>query len=81
MLAFKKGDKVRIKKGAEISQMYYGKKTAKRSYVVVLHDFDPEFRQTDYYGEQRHREAEVVWAGTGGYWCRTAAANVELVNG
>jgi hypothetical protein len=63
----KKGDRVRIKRGAKITGTFPGrKKVAGKSYVVEVFAVDP------------HRRT-VTWPGYGGYWHTTSFDNVALV--
>jgi hypothetical protein len=57
----RRGDRVRIPKGARITTTHpAGDRIAKRSQVVRVAQVFPAYPG---------RPAEVSWAGTGGYWC------------
>lgn len=62
----KRGDRVRIRKGAYIKTTHPGgHRIAGRAYVVTLsHDSFPAHYETVAPGE-----IVVSWAGAGGYWC------------
>ena len=74
---FKKGQRVRIKKGARCSSTHprhVGVIESKRATVVVLHSVD---ERTELYGEVR--PAMVHWAGSGGYWKWCPAEDAEPI--
>jgi len=63
----KKGDRVRVKRGARITGTFPGRrKVAGKSYVVEVFAVD-EHRRT------------VTWPGAGGYWHTTSFDNVIIV--
>lgn len=63
----KKGDRVRVKRGAKITGPFPGgEKTAGKSYVVEVFAVDKINRL-------------VTWPGYGGYWHFTSFDNVTLV--
>ena len=76
----KRGDRVRIRKGAQIYSLYPGwpkeGKPAGRTFAVTLH-----FTEKGYSGAGRDGEVvvepRVEWAGRGGYWTWTHPDNAE----
>ena len=80
---YKRGDKVRIKKGAHIFSMHPKKSRYQAGTTHTVTVFDMH-KGTVYPGTRRSNEIilhqpRVMWAGTGGYWCETGVENVELV--
>lgn len=78
----KKGVTVRVPKGTQIHSMKDGHREVKRATTVVLHDVSPP--TPSYYDSYRGefsppKPPEVLWAGSGGYWCRASAQDVEEV--
>jgi hypothetical protein len=70
------GTVVRIKKGTALWSTNPSKHKfmAGRTYVVTIHDSYPA------YGDNTEmRFAEVLWAGTGGYWTYAKLDDVEVV--
>lgn len=88
-LDIKRGDKVRIKKGAVILSMNPkhnrdNPKIAKKDYEVVIHDVNEGWIGTHWHPHKRdsvevHREQSICWPGEGGYWCYLDTAMVEKV--
>ena len=68
LLPYKKGDRVRIKKGAIVhstsSEIPREGKFAARDRVVTLHNVDHGYDSDDHHS----REPNVEWVGSGGYW-------------
>ena len=81
-IPFKKGQKVRVKKGAVIQSTHPQKRTYKAgtSHTVELHLVCAGYVHT-HHGLPEMFDPMVEWAGTGGYWCWTHPNNVELVDG
>lgn len=70
------GTVVRIKKGTALWSTNPNKRkfTAGRTYTIAIHDSYPG------YGDASEiRFAEVLWAGTGGYWTYAKLDDVEVV--
>jgi hypothetical protein len=82
VVPFKRGSKVRLKKGALIngtsSKIPREGITSTRVQALTLHDVDDGYVDR-HSGEPRVQNARVTWAGTGGYWRWTDANNIELV--
>lgn len=90
---FTKGQKVRIRAGAKIRSLHPsrgGMIVITRARVVTLHDVyrgrcDAEgFHRTRASSNEEAlqasvRQPEVVWAGTGGYWCHADLNDVEAI--
>lgn len=82
----KKGDQVKIKKGTVIFTTHprfnrENPKIAGRDYVVEAHDVYEGYIASGWHSHKRHeavRNQQVVWAGTGGYWCWVDSKDVEL---
>lgn len=71
-MSFQRGDRVRILKGTRIHSMRCGWYECKRTYVVTVHSYSE-----GYECEGQEHPAEIIWPGTGGYWCRVDASEVE----
>ena len=70
---FRKGDKVRIRKGAPVRTFGKGgDRIQGRTMVVTVN-------HVRRWGGHRNYENEVVWAGRGGYWTSTTFDHAELV--
>ena len=75
---FKKGDVVRVKKGARIySTKKSNSKNAGRNYPVTLAYVHPGY--VSHWRDVSVEQPKVEWAGAGGYWCWTDPSNVQLV--
>lgn len=89
LLPYKKGDRVRVKAGAEISTTLPNpdKKrfTLTKSRVVTIHSFDCGMSECKYDSNGREYfvpldDPGICWVGTGGYWHHAKLTDVELVN-
>lgn len=70
-----RGERVRIKEGAEIhSTSKRLCRTNRRTYSVVVHDTHKGYIEPD----GKIRQPTLHWVGTNGYWCWTDLQNVEL---
>lgn len=82
---FRKGVKVRIRKGAHIKNLSKGDYVAGRSYVVTIHDLYRGWaagHDAELFGHTMGkpvRMPELVWPGTGGYWSYVSPNDVEVV--
>lgn len=83
----KRGDRVMIRKGAVIRTTHPrwnrdNPKVAGRDYAVEVHDVYEGYIQSNWHSHRRDeavRNQQVVWAGTGGYWCWVDSKDVELI--
>lgn len=82
-MTISRGTVVRIKKGAEIWSTHPNPKRrhyfAPRAYKVKVFDYDPERTWKDWEEVEHKTEATIHWAGTGGYWHRVKASDVDNI--
>lgn len=72
----KKGQKIRVKKGAAIGSTYPKlRRIATRSFTVVVHHI------IEYSVKHHNRPSEITWAGSGGYWCWVSSQDCEVLDG
>lgn len=78
-MAFKRGDKVRIKKGTTIKSTHPVRQTytAGRSYTITICDF---FHVLPCRYDTEVTGSVVVWVGSGGYRCEANSTDVEKGN-
>jgi len=84
----KRGDKIVIRKGTVIHTTHprwnrQNPKIAGRDYTVEVHDVYEGHIQSNWHSHKRDqavRNQQVVWAGTGGYWCWVESKDAELVD-
>ncbi len=74
----KKGDRVQVPKGTQISTTSVaGQVVAGRTYQVTLHAVDLPTQASYYRGHfEPPKPARAIWVGSGGYWYETDAANL-----
>lgn len=85
----KKGDVVRIKKGAVILSMHPrhtrdNPKIAKRDYTVTVTSVNEGYIAPSWHRHRRdtreaHAEQQISWPGEGGYWCYLDTKWVEII--
>lgn len=80
-MEFVKGDRVKVRVGAVIRSTHPKQKEriCKRAYTITVFDFSPAYTWKGWHEIEQTRAAEITWPGTGGYWCRVAASDVEKV--
>jgi hypothetical protein len=75
------GDNVRVCQDSVVrSSKSYNDKVVSRAYVVRVDHVRCGYPATSPHRDDQGRLAEVVWAGSGGYWTHTPSSNVELVH-
>jgi len=78
-LPVKRGMTIRIKKGTPIYGDPKGPKVAKTTYCVKVHQIYQGYAGNYFHGDEV-KNPEIEWSGTGQYWYRTDANNVEIVD-
>jgi hypothetical protein len=84
-IAFKAGQRVRVKKGAMIHSLHPQRKApypAGATYTVTLHHVFAGYVHDQSNCFRRDivvQQPKVEWAGAGGYWCWTDPDNVEAI--
>jgi hypothetical protein len=75
MTTYSRGQEIKLRKGSVVRSTNPSKKeyTLSRNQKVTVHSYYPPLKG---WGDYPAKNAEVHWAGTGGYWCWTDVENI-----